>query len=420
MDTDVIYLDYAKAFDKVDHRILLEKLYAYGVRGKLLMWINSYLTNREQTVVINGEHSKPAKVVSGVPQGTVLGPVMFIIFLNDLSSCIKHSVVSSFADDTRLKKSISNVNDTYLLQKDLDSAIQWSERNNMQLHQSKFELISHKTGQSNLIGELPFSTQYTEYETADGSIISPKHKVRDLGTTITEDLSWSPHIKDIADAGKKIVSWTLSVFRDRSAETMLPLYSSFVRSRLEYCAPLWNPSKVEDIMKLESIQRTFTHRISDVRHLSYWDRLSSLNLMSLQRRRERYCIIHMFKIKNNLAPNDLSLQFYETSRRGTCCKVPPLVRSCKPKFQKMFDSSFSVNGAKLWNLIPKKIKSKRSLDAFKAALTKYIMTVPDNPPVPGIASQNSLLHLLASYNTAWNSGDDTDYGGLEDDTRRMS
>ena len=108
----MIYLDYAKAFDKVDHELLLKKLHAYGVRGKLLMWLDSYLSNRQQTVVINGEHSIPAKVVSGVPQGTVLGPVLFILYLNDLESCIKHSIVTSFADDTRLKKSIKSTNDT--------------------------------------------------------------------------------------------------------------------------------------------------------------------------------------------------------------------------------------------------------------------------------------------------------------------
>ena len=103
-DTDVIYLDFAKAFDKVDHQILLSKLHGFGVRGKLLTWLNCYLSNRQQTVVIDGKHSEAAKVISGVPQGTVLGPILFILYLNDLQSCIQHSVISSFADDTRMKK----------------------------------------------------------------------------------------------------------------------------------------------------------------------------------------------------------------------------------------------------------------------------------------------------------------------------
>ena len=111
----MIYLDYAKAFDKVDHQILLLKLHAYGIRGKILTWLHSYLSNRTQTVVINGKASLPAKVVSGVPQGTVLGPILFLIYLNDLNLCIKESITSSFADDTRLKKSICNTIDTTLL-----------------------------------------------------------------------------------------------------------------------------------------------------------------------------------------------------------------------------------------------------------------------------------------------------------------
>ena len=201
---------------------------------------------------------------------------------------------------------------------------------------------------------------------------------------------------------------------------MTPLYTSLVRSRLEYCSPLWNPSKVADIMKFESIQRTFTSKVSEVRHLSYWQRLKSLDLMSLQRRRERYSIIHIFKILNQLAPNDLQLIFYETGRRGICCKVPPLVKNSKSRFQSLYDDSFAVTGARLWNLIPKIIKRKDSPESFKSALTKHIMLIPDHPPVPGISSQNSLLHLLASDTTTWNTGDDDTVGGLDEERSRMS
>ena len=410
-DTDVIYLDYAKAFDKVDHQILLQKLYSYGVRGKLLMWLNSYLSNRWQTVVINGEHSNPAKVISGVPQGTVLGPVLFIIYLNDMESCIKSSIVSCFADDTRLKRSIDSVEDTTLLQEDLMTAIKWSAQNNMQLHESKFELVTHSTGRSKLIQELPYSTQFCEYITGDGSVISPCSAVRDLGVTIVPDLSWSPHINNTTNDCRKMISWIFSVFWDRSKETMLPLFKTLVRSRAEYCCILWHPSKVEDIKAIENIQRTFTSRISEVSDLHYWDRLQALNLLSLQRRRERYCIIQVFKILHDLTPNDLNLQFYQHQRRGTCCKLPPLVKNAKLKFQKQFDDSFSVLAPKLWNLVPKSIRDKKSLESFKTSLSKYIMMFPDHPPVPGISSQNSLLHLMAGYTTSWDDSEVTTDGG---------
>ena len=394
MDTEVIYLDYAKAFDKVDHQLLLQKLYDYGIRGKLLMWLHSYLTNRWQTVVVNGQHSYKAKVKSGVPQGTVLGPVLFIIYLNDLQSCIKHSITSSFADDTRLKKSINTIDDCQLLQEDLASAIKWSEEANMALHQSKFELLAHNTDNSKLLQELPFTKDISKYITSDGSSIYPKDAVKDLGLIITPDLSWSTHIAKITEDSRKMASWILSVFYERTAEVLLPLYKSIVRSRAEYLCPAWNPSKVEDIMKLESVQRTFTSRIREVRHLPYWERLKELNIMSLQRRRERYIIIHVFKIYNQLAPNDLQMSFYYNERRGVCCNIPPIVKSSKQKYQSQYDASFRVTGAKLWNLLPKAIKNKPTLESFKAALTKYITSLPDEPPIPGQPNDNSLTTQL--------------------------
>ena len=133
--------------------------------------------------------------------------------------------------------------------------------------------------------------------------------------------------------------------------------------------------------------------------------------MSLQRRRERYCIIQVFKILNNLAPNDLELEFQETTRRGLCCKVPPLVKNCKQKAQTRFDDSFRITGAKLWNIIPQVIRRKTSLDSFKSALTKYLMLLQDNPPVPGIPSSNPLLHILVSGRSAQGSVEDV--GGSE-------
>ena len=411
-DTDVVYLDYAKAFDKVDHQILLNKLYSYGIRGRLLMWLNSYLTNRWQTVVINGVQSQPAKVTSGVPQGTVLGPVLFIIYLNDLESCIKHSVTSSFADDTRLKKSINSSKDTELLQEDLNSSVRWSDEANMKLHQSKFELLSHTTDNSKLLQELPFTKELSEYLTSDGSTIYPSDAVRDLGITITPDLKWSHHISLLVEDARKMSSWVLSVFYERSAEVMIPLFKSLVRCRTEYCCPAWHPSKVEDIMKIESIQRVYTAKIREVQHLSYWDRLKHLKLMSLQRRRERYIIIHVYKIINNLAPNDIPMHFYTNARRGICCNLPPLVRNSKQKYQRQYDSSFPIIGGKLWNLLPKDIKLKPSLDSFKNSLTKLLLQVQDHPPVPGIASENSLLSLLVSDRSTW--GIPTNVGGRAD------
>ena len=390
-DTDSIYLDYAKAFDKVDHYLLLEKLSAYGIRGKLHAWFTSYLKDRIQTVVVNGEKSYPTTVKSGVPQGTVRGPVLFILYLNDLKSCIKHSYISSFADDTRLIKEIKNALDVDLLQSDLNASVQWTKDNNMELHTDKFEYLCHTTGTSQLIQELPFSSQYFKYTTDDGAYITPTPIVRDLGINVVAGLRWSPHINIICDSARKLTSWVLSVFRDRSAKIMLPLYKCLIRSTVEYCCPLWDPTKVEDIMLLESIQRYYTSKIVSVSTLHYWDRLKQLNLISLQRRRERYSIITMYKILHNITPNDLGIIFQTSERRGIHIRIPNIHKDASMKYISQYDSSFPVRGAMLWNTLPPHITAKPTMESFKYSLTTYLRSFPDNPPIQGLSNRNSLL-----------------------------
>ena len=265
----------------------------------------------------------------------------------------------------------------------------------MVLHQDKFELLSHRAEPNHPLTELPFHPDYTDYVTNEGSIISPTYAVKDLGVTITSDLSWSTHITNITDSSRKIASWVYSVFSDRSAKVMIPLFKTLVRSRAEYNCPLWNPSKIEDIKKVESVQRAFTSRITEVQHLPYWERLKHLNLMSLQRRRERYIIIHLYKILKNLAPNDINISFHQNERLGLMCNVPTLSRSSKQKHQNLYDQSFHVTAAKFWNKLPRNIKEKPSLDSFKISLTKFLMSFPDKPPIHGVSSKNSILDITS-------------------------
>ena len=222
-ETDVIYLDFSKAFDKVDHKLLLNKLKFYGIKGKLFTWIKEFLTNRKQIVTVDGAHSEPADVTSGVPQGTVLGPLLFLLDINDLEEEVQSSTAASFADDTRLSAAINHEGDIPLLQDDLNRVVEWSIQNNMVLHEGKFEYLCYRTGDSKWLEEMPFTIAHMEYITPAGFTLRPQDTVKDLGVLLSSDYHWSAHINQMAAGARRLASWALGVFRDRSTAVMLTL-----------------------------------------------------------------------------------------------------------------------------------------------------------------------------------------------------
>ena len=186
------------------------------------------------------------------------------------------------ADDTRISCEIQLTEDTKILQSDLNNVIDWSTANNMELHEKKFESLSYRLPANIKRGEqLPFQNDLTTYTTPSGIEIERKGLVRDLGVSLTDNFTWTPHINKMVASARKVASWVLGVFRDRSKVLMLQLYKSLIRSKLEYCSPLWNPSIVRDIETIEDVQRFFTNRISGMSDLSYWDILTALKLQSL-------------------------------------------------------------------------------------------------------------------------------------------
>jgi len=388
-ETDVIYLDYAKAFDKVDHNLLLKKMSFYGIKGELYTWLKQFLTGRQQTVIVDGHHSKKTIVLSGVPQGTVLGPILFLMFVNDLECCIKDSTNSSFADDTKLSRQITTLQDTHILQTDLEEVIKWSLDNNMQLHEKKFELMCYRIPKNKCFTDaLPFMDDIASYTTPAGIQIEQNSLVRDLGVYMSSDFSWTPHINTMINSARTIASWVLGVFKDRSKLIMLQLYKSLVRSRVEYSCPLWDPSKVGDIQTIESIQREFTRRIAGMSNLTYWERLQHLKLQSLQRRRERYSIIHVWKILNGLCPNDINMGFKEHQRNGTRVVIPTLDTKAPKAAMTLYDNSFAVRGGRLWNTLPKEVNQMTELHSFKEKLGSFLNKIPDKPPVRGYSTSN--------------------------------
>ena len=226
--TDTIYLDFAKAFDKVDHKILLSKLKKVGIRGKLLNWLKAFLSNRQQEVVVDGYKSFIHAVLSGVPQGSVLGPILFIIFINnDMADSLESVQLKSFADDTKISRSIYDQTDSLKLQGDLNRILQWSEENNMVLNEEKFEFLKHNYTFDNLLMELP-GTYYNSCYKANSSLIDCNDSVKDLGITFTSDLSFKEHIASIIKKASNKASWILIVYLVQ--EVSLKCYSCIKRT----------------------------------------------------------------------------------------------------------------------------------------------------------------------------------------------
>ena len=397
-EVDVIYLDYSKAFDKVDHKILLEKMKHYGIRGKVLSWVESFLTNRKQAVVVDGEKSTFKDVKSGVPQGTVLGPVFFILYVIDMIMVARSSKALAFADDTKLIKIITYLLCKTLLEADLTGVIQWSIANNMLLHQDKFLVMNYCLNSTSTLRILPFTAETRQYSTSEGKIIEASCYTRDLGVYLSDDCSWTYHVNRIASEARHVAAWVLGAFKDRTILTMITLFKSLVRCKLEYCCPLWDPSKISDIQTLENIQKQFTKRIKGLSELDYWERLNKLKLMSLQRRRERYIIIHTWKILNGKAPNNIGMTFYTSPRLGVRASIPTFSHKAQKSMSSAYDDSFGVKAARFWNILPKGVNSVNSLDPFKLALGAFLAQFPDKPPVSGYTppNSNSLLEWCAS------------------------
>ena len=375
--TDTIYLDFAKAFDKVDHNILCQKIKRLGITGKVGTWIREFLTGRYQQVSANGVLSDPTPVISGVPQGTVLGPILFIIMIDDLDSELTRSVASKYADDTRVTAKISDPDDAENFQTELDNKIYpWGPANNMSLNGDKFEHLH--------VGKNLHQLKST-YTDPAGDVIKEKEHIKDLGVTISNDLTWSKHIKEVVSKARVMTGWVLRTFSTRERDPMITMWNSQVRSILDYCSPLWSPSPKDlgNIDLIENTQRAFTRNIDGMEGLDYAQRLKKLSMYSVQRRHERYRIIYIYKIKEGLVPNvseSHGLQFLPNERHGYTCKIPkfPLYKN---KAVIARNSSFALNASSLWNSLPKVIRNITGVrvNTFKRRLDAVLKFYPDEP-----------------------------------------
>ena len=377
-NVDTLYIDMSKAYDKVSHRRLLEKLRVAGIDGQLLNWIEHFLTGRTQTVIVEGTKSYPTTVLSGVPQGTVLASLLFLVYMNDLPAFIKHCKVKMFVDDAKLQKPIRSSADRDLLLDDLHHVKEWANENQMELNEKKFQLLQHGTN-----GELK-----QPYEIENGIVISGDDAVRDLGVLIDPSLSWKAHIAEITRKASTMASWILRTFRTREKAHLLQLYKAYVLPHLEYCSALWCPYEIGQIEKIEAVQRSFTAQIHGCKEMGYWERLAYLDLYSLQRRRERFKILAIWKIQNGLVPNHYNIVFRNSVRHGPTAERP-IGKSSRKAVNTTVFNGFTSSAIGLYNSIPATVKTMETFDGTKSALDRHLSRIPDQPPTKGYPRQNN-------------------------------
>ena len=362
---DVIYLDCRKAFDTVPHKRLLVKLKQAGIEGQVGLWIQNFLTDRQQRVAIRGTYSGWRRVWSGVPQGSVLGPTLFLIFVNDLLDNIQSSG-KLFADDAKLYRRIRDIEDKTILQQDLDKLHDWSNKWLLQFNEEKCKVMH--------VGRTNAGYQYH----LGSSQLMETQKEKDLGVLVTPDLKSSAQVAKAAASANSVLGRIKRTFSCLDKEVLLPLYKSVVRPRLEFAVQAWSPYTRRDINILEAVQRRATKLVPSLAHLSYEDRLSNLGLSTLEARRRRGDMIEAFKILkgfDKVGGQDSFLKLASsnnTSRpdtRGHSLKLEK-TRHRTTKRAKFFSSRI-VNE---WNSLPEEVIDSPSVNTFKNRYDRFVQS----------------------------------------------
>ena len=217
---------------------------------------------------------------------------------------------------------------------------------------------------------------------------------------MSNNLSFSDHINKVHNKVKQLSGWIFRTFKSRNANILKPLWTSLVQPHLDYCSQLWAPHTSHEINRLEGLLRTYTNNIKEVKHLNFWERLIALHMHSIQRRMERYQIIYVWKILENIVPNS-KIEHYMSQRRGRLCRIPKIITSAQTAIKTRKEHSFTVKGPQLFNKLPQAIRNLTncSIHTFKTHLDIFLNSIPDQPRVPGYsymcsAQTNSLLHQI--------------------------
>jgi hypothetical protein len=357
---DAIYTDLEKAFDKVPHRNLLNKLRWYKIDNNVIDWIGSFLTNRLQRVRLEDTFSNWAKVLSGIPQGTILGPLLFLIYINDIMDICKNgSELFVYADDAKLFSHINSANDVKTLQNDLNNMNNWIKDWSLNLNISKCRIVSY--------GRKSHIIKYDYF--VGNETIERAESITDLGVVFDPQLKFGLHIREKVNKAYARLGIIKRNFKCMSIEIFCLIYKTMVRSQLEYANSVWNPHSKEDIEIIEKVQMRATKLIESVKHLSYEDRLKKLGIPTLKYRRLRGDLIEVFKIitnKDNSGNCTLTLH-KDLVTRGNRYKL--YQKHVNYDLRKHF---FANRIVAVWNSLPDSVVSSASVNIFKNRLDKFL------------------------------------------------
>lgn len=359
---DVIYMDFQKAFDTVPHKRLLTKVKAHGIDNRVLAWVTDFLSDRKQTVVVNSAESKEAAVTSGIPQGSVLGPALFVLYINDLPLAVKNQI-RLFADDTKIFTRSETEGATESLQEDLTRLQDWSSKWSLKFHPEKCHVV--KLGKKS---EALYTMTGTNEADEGFEIILTENEVeKDLGVNIDSKLKFREHVAQVTAKANQRVGIIRRSFDHLSEKTFLQLYKAQVRPILEYGHSVWQPYLKTLCQDLEDVQRRATGLLSSLKLKTYPERLEILQLPSLEHRRKRGDMIDVFKYVHGIyKTQNPHFTLSETKTRTNSLKIAKTHWK-----EKVRCNYFTVRVVNTWNSLPEHVVRAPNLNTFKARLDSF-------------------------------------------------